>query len=190
MKVNIEHLKSALKKEVSERRYLHSIGVAETGRKLAIKYGEDPEKAQIAGILHDYTKYWPRDKLKEYIIKQQELSKDILLYSEELWHGPVASIVIQDIFKVRDIEIINAIRYHTSGREKMSLFEKILCLADYIEPTRDYQGIDQIRIKAYENINEALILAFDGTIQVLIRDSKKIYPLTLKARNYLLDEIT
>lgn len=189
MNIDKELLKIRLRQEVDEERYLHSLGVAEVAKNLAIKYGENPDRAEIAGILHDYTKQWTKERLAGYIKDNAELTKDLFLYGVRLWHGPVASIKIQEEFKIVDQGIIDSIRYHTSGRERMSLLEKIICLADYIEPMRRFEGVDYLRLLAYEDINQALLNALDGTIIQLIRDGRIVYPLTLKARNYLVDEI-
>lgn len=186
MTIDIEYLKSELKEHVSERRYLHSLGVAGTGIKLANKFGADAKKVEIAGILHDLVKYWSKEELIQYIKENPDISNDLLNYSEELWHGPVASIVIQEKYNITDDEIINAIRYHTSGRENMSLIEKIVCLADYIEPTRLYPGVNAIRDLAESDIDKALLTALEGTIIFLLKNKKIIYPLTIKARNYLI----
>jgi len=189
MNIDKEQLKEKLKSMVDEKRYLHSLGVAEVAKGLACKYGEEPDKAEIAGLLHDYTKDWSKEKLAEYIKNYNQLSNDLLLYGDKLWHGPVASIVVKEEFNIIDEDMINSIRYHTSAREQMSLLEKIICLADYIEPTRKYDGVDYLRLLANEDINKALLVALDGTIIHLIKSGDRIYPLTLKARNFLIDEI-
>lgn len=189
MKIDLDYLKSRLKEQVPEHRYIHSIGVAESGKKLAEHFGADPLKAEIAGILHDYTKYWTKDQLAKVIKENPELSPDLLDYSPELWHGPVASVIIQKEFQIEDQEIIDAIHYHTSGREKMTLLDKVVCLADYIEPSRDYPGVDEIRALANESLEKSLVQALDGTIQFLIKKRWKIYPLTMIARNSLIDEM-
>jgi len=189
MKLSLELLKDALKKEVKEHRYNHSLGVAETAKKLAEKFGADSFKAEVAGILHDFAKYWPKEKMVDIIKENKDLSDDLLNYNVELWHGPVASIIIQDKFGIDDQEIIDAIRYHTSGRENMSTFEKIICLADYIEPSRTFPGVEEIRSLAYQDLDLALLTAFDNTIQFLLTKRVKIYPLTVKARNDLIEKV-
>ncbi len=188
MKLDTDYLKSELKKQVSEQRYIHSIGVAKTAKELAIKYGEDPYKAKVAGILHDYTKYWQKEKMAAVIKENCVLSDDLLQYNAELWHGPTASIVIQEKFQIKDQQIIDAIRYHTSGRENMSMLEKVVCLADYIEPSRDFPGVDEIRDLANKELDTALLAAFNSTIQFLLDKKLTIYPLTILARNYLITE--
>lgn len=187
--LNNDYIKEELEKEVSKKRFIHSIGVAKTAVKLAKNYGINSEKAKIAGLLHDFTKDWTSDKLGRIIIESDELTDDVLEYSKDLWHGPVASIIIQDKFGITDNDIIMAVRYHTSGRRNMTLLEKIICLADYIEPNRDFNGVDKIRELSKKNINEALLCSFDGSIEYLIKKGVKIYPLTLEARNCLIEEI-
>ncbi|WP_339064169.1 bis(5'-nucleosyl)-tetraphosphatase (symmetrical) YqeK [Tepidibacillus marianensis] len=175
-----------MKKEVTDYRYTHSLGVAETAKHLAQKYGADSVKAELAGILHDFAKFWAKEKLELTIKANSILEQDLLDYNAELWHGPVASILIQERFDIHDEEIVLAVRYHTSGRENMSLLEKVVCLADYIEPSRQFPGVEEIREIAEQDIDEALRLALDGTIQFLIKKKMKIYPLTMIARNNLL----
>jgi len=186
MKIDLDFLKSELKKEVTKHRYIHSLGVAETAKYLAQKYGANPEKAELSGILHDFAKFWPKERLEQTIKANPNLEQDLLEYNSELWHGPVASILIQERFHIDDQEVIQAVRYHTSGREHMSMLEKVVCIADYIEPSRQFPGVEQIRGIVEQDINGALRLALDGTIQFLIKKQMKIYPLTIMARNDLL----
>lgn len=189
MNIDIHFLKTELRKEVTEKRYIHSLGVAETAKKMAVLFGADPNKAELAGILHDFAKYWPKEKMADVIRNNPGLSPDLLEYNSELWHGPVASVIIQEKFQITDRDVVGAIRYHTSGREEMTVLEKIIYLADYIEPSRDFPGIKKMRKLADKNLNLALFYAFNTTIQYLIQKNQKIYPLTVKARNSLMDEI-
>lgn len=185
----IDFYKDKLKKQVSNSRYLHSLEVANIAKILAIRFGADSEKAEIVGILHDYSKDFAKEELARIIKSSDELPKDLLEYNNELWHGPVASLIIKDEFNITDDEIINSIRHHTSGRRNMSLIEKIICLADYIEPNRQFEGVDKIRILAEKDLDKALLATLDGTIRFLIEKKMKIYYLTLEARNCLIDEI-
>lgn len=188
MKVDLVKLTDELKKEVTEKRFIHTLGVVSSARTLASIYGEDPEKAEIASILHDFAKSWSVEKMKDYILQSDELAIELLNYSDELWHGPVASIIAKQKFGIIDAHIINAIRYHTSGREDMSMLEKIICLADYIEPSRSFDGVEKLRELAQKDLNIALLHALNGTIENLIKNNKKIYPLTILARNSLLGD--
>ncbi len=179
-------LVEAVRQALTEHRFHHTLGVAETAKRLAMRYGADVERAEIAGILHDYAKFWPAEKMREVIQQEPDLPDDLLEYDKELWHAPVGSVAIKRDFGITDPEIIDAVRYHTSGRVKMSLLEKVVCLADYIEPSRNFPGVDEIRALADEDLDRALATALGGTIQFLIENRKRVYPLTLFAYNDLL----
>ncbi|MDP5273033.1 bis(5'-nucleosyl)-tetraphosphatase (symmetrical) YqeK [Chengkuizengella axinellae] len=182
-----DHLIEAVKQQMPEKRWIHTLGVMETSVALAEQYGADTDKADLAALLHDYCKYWPIEKQKEWLIKEN-LPALLLDYDKQLWHGPVAAEVVQQEFSIKDEDVINAIRYHTSGRTNMSLLEKIVCLADYIEPGRDFPGVDEIRELSKQSIEKALIAGFDSTICFLISKGKAIFPLTMETRNALIFE--
>src|SRR5690606_35640201 len=148
----------------------------------------DPVKAELAALLHDVAKYWPIEKQRQIVIEHQ-LEPDMLNYDPQLLHSHVGAHIAQERFAINDQEVLDAIRYHTSGREQMSLVEKVLCLTDYIEPGRDYPQVEKIRQLAESSLEEALVAGFDSTIQFLISKGKKVYPLTVQARNGLIDEI-
>ncbi len=185
----ISLLKEQLKREVSESRYLHSLEVAKYSVLLAKRFNADPIKAEAIGILHDYCKDWEPYQLKNYIKEHEELTTELLDYSEELWHGPVASLVISKEFGITDLEFIQAVRYHSTGRAGMGLQEKIICVSDYIEPTRDFAGVEKIRLLAEYDLNLATVAVFDGVIKFLLERNARIYPLTFEARNWILKEI-
>lgn len=182
-----EEMLERVREQMNENRFQHTLGVASTAVELAKRYGADPSKADLAGILHDFCKFWSGERLKE-CIERYGLTPELLDYDKELWHGPVGAEVVREQFTVTDEDVLNAIRYHTSGREGMSLLEKIVCLADYIEPGRDFPGIEGLRAKAEQSLDEALRMSFDNTIRFLLDRGKTIYPLTLLARNAFLKE--
>lgn len=119
------------------------------------------------------------------IIEQNQLNLDLLVYDKQMWHSEVGAFVAEKDYGITDPDIINAIRFHTSGREDMSLLEKIVCLADYIEPGRDFPGVDKIREKAQVSLEEGLVAGFDSTISLLLEKRRVIFPLTVLARNDL-----
>ncbi|GGD71829.1 HD domain-containing protein [Paenibacillus nasutitermitis] len=152
---------------------------------MAERYGGDPERAELAAILHDVAKYWQTSRM-EAVIREQGLPADLLLYDKELWHAPVGAFVAEHHFGITDSMVLDAIRYHTSGREDMTLMDKIVCLADYMEPGREFPGVDHIRELSGHDLNKALIAGFDSTITYLLAQGKRIYPLTIAARNDLI----
>jgi predicted HD superfamily hydrolase involved in NAD metabolism len=101
----------------------------------------------------------------------------------ELLHGHIAAAIAPQEFGIEEQDVLNACRYHTSGRTNMSLLEKVVCLADAIEPGREYPAVEQIREMAKEDLNMALALSFDNTIEYLIKRRHPIFPLTVMARN-------
>jgi len=179
-----EALIEAVSAQMPDKRWKHTLGVMETSIQLAKQYGADPERAETAAILHDVAKYWPVERMKE-IIEQNQLNLDLLVYDKQMWHSEVGAFVAEKDYGITDPDIINAIRFHTSGREDMSLLEKIVCLADYIEPGRDFPGVDKIREKAQVSLEEGLVAGFDSTISLLLGKRRVIFPLTVLARNDL-----
>ncbi|MGG1516233.1 bis(5'-nucleosyl)-tetraphosphatase (symmetrical) YqeK [Paenibacillus oryzisoli] len=186
--MNREALIAAVKEQMPERRWLHTLGVMETSVMLAERFGGDAEKADLAAILHDYCKYWPVQEQAK-IIRENGLPQDLLDFDKELWHSHAGAFIAQSQFGIDDEEVLDAIRYHTSGRENMTLLDKIVCLADYMEPGRDFPGVDNIRELAKTSLEQALIAGFDSTISFLLAKGKRIYPLTVLTRNDLLQQI-
>lgn len=178
----------SVRAQMPEKRWLHTVGVMETAVKLAKRFGADEEKAELGALLHDVCKYWRVDE-QARVIRENGLPADLLEYDKELWHAHAGAWVAQDRYGITDEEVLNAIRYHTSGREGMTQIEKIVCLADYMEPGRDFPGVNNIRENAEHSLEKALIEGFDGTIRFLLEKRKRIYPLTLVARNGLILEL-
>jgi predicted HD superfamily hydrolase involved in NAD metabolism len=183
-----EQLMEAVKSQMPERRWNHTLGVMETAVKLAERYGADPVKADLAAILHDICKFWPVEKQAQ-IIRDHHLPQDLLEYDKELWHAHAGAYIAQAEYGITDEEILDAIRYHTSGRPEMTLLDKVVCLADYMEPGRDFPGVHNIREIAEHSLEKALVAGFDSTIGFLLSKGKRIYPLTVLTRNDLLNQI-
>jgi predicted HD superfamily hydrolase involved in NAD metabolism len=173
-----------VKEQITEHRYQHTLGVMETAIVLAKHYGADVKKAELAAIFHDYAKFRPKEEMKE-IILDQGFPEDLLSFNAELWHAPVGAYLVEMEAGIKDQEVLGAIRYHTSGRPGMSLLEKIIYLADYIEPGRHFPGVDEVRLMAKENLNTALIQAVKNTILFLMKKNQPIYPDTFQTYNDL-----
>ena len=133
-----------LKNNLNEERYLHTLGTADCAKELAEKYGLDNEKAYLAGLLHDCAKCFPNEKLLEIIHNNLEVEESELQNYKTL-HAPVSAYIAEKDFGVSDREILSAIRWHTLGKIDMSDFEKIIFLADKIEPnTREKEHTEEI----------------------------------------------
>ncbi len=175
-----------LMKNSQEKRFVHILGVVDTSEKLAEFYGEDIQKARLAAYLHDLAKSMESKDLislieaNGYELSQED--KDM----PELLHGLAGGILGEKIMEIKDEEVFNAARYHTTGRVGMNLLEKIVFLADYIEPNRSFPGVEEIRELAYKDIDEALLRAFDNTIVHVIKKGRPLHSRTIRSRNYLL----
>lgn len=183
--MNLDKIIGELKKELSSKRFHHTEGVAHTARKLALRYGADPEKAYIAGWIHDCAKEMPLSEMQEWTKKDGMRLDPYMMGSRALLHGPAGSAYAKLHFHMDDEEILSAVVYHTTGRPHMTLLEKIVFLADYIEPSRDFPGVEGLRKLAEKDLDEAMLAAYDSTIRHLLDQEAYIYDLTFLGRNDL-----
>lgn len=182
----IEKIKDILKRTLTKKRYEHSIGVQKTAIKLAEIYDASVEKASIAGLIHDCAKNLSHDALLNYVKQFDILMDSVSKHQKQLLHGAVGAKLAEVEFGIKDEEIINAIKFHTTGRKNMSLLEKIIYLADYIEPNRSFAGIDEIRELAMKDLDRAVLMALNNSINYIISKEQLLHPDTIFARNYLL----
>lgn len=183
---NNEKAISWLKGNLDEERLLHSLGTAQCAAELAEKFGQDEKKAYIAGLLHDCAKCLEKEKIAK-IAETLEL-KDGELSNFKVLHAPVSAYIAKKEFNIEDEEILSAIRWHTLGRLDMSLFEKIIFLADKIEPnTRDLDFRDRILLFLDEEngLDKALLICYKETIKSLIQRDLKICYDTIEIYNAL-----
>ncbi|MFV0559178.1 MAG: bis(5'-nucleosyl)-tetraphosphatase (symmetrical) YqeK [Enterococcus sp.] len=177
-----EMLMQKIQMRVSERRFKHILGVEETAIALAKKYGASEEKASIAALAHDYAKERPDDEFR-LTIERDGFDLDLLNYGNAIWHGVVGAEFVRRELKITDEEILTAIRVHTTGAAKMSLLDKIIYVADYIEPGRNFPGVDEARVLAFANLDEAVAFETKHTLTHLIAQELKIYPKTIETYN-------
>lgn len=183
--LSIEQMKEKLKSSLSSRRFLHSIGVMDTAVQLAEIYGEDPWDAAVAGLLHDCAKDMRGEEILQMCRRFSIEADNITREQPELLHGKIGACIAQDEYGIEDKRVLDAIRYHTMGRENMSLLEKIIFIADYIEPNRSFPGVERIRKAAFSSLDEAMLMSLDNTIRQVIKKGVLIHPDTINARNYL-----
>jgi len=179
-----ERLLAQIRAQMNQKRYDHTLGVAASAIELAHRYGADPVQAELAALLHDYCKCWPVEKMRDVLVRY-DLPQELIEGDKELWHAFAGAIVIQQELGVTDPAILNAVRYHTTGRKEMTLLEKVICVADYIEPNRSFNGVEEIRERSKHDLDVALAFALGGTITHLIERGKPVFPLTLLAYNDL-----
>lgn len=187
--MNIDNIKNELKNRLTPERFLHSVGVSETAGMLAEKMGEDKEKAILAGLLHDVAKCIPNDKLIEYVKENNlPISQEDLLSIKAL-HSPVGAYIAKNEFGINDQDIFNSIKNHTIGSINMSKLEKIVFLADKIEPyTRDKDFRDKVIHAINENndLDAGLLICYESTIKSLVLRKMYINQQTINIWNNLI----
>ena len=180
-----ESVTETLKSRLNPKRFAHVLGVAETAVKYARLYGADVEKAEIAGLLHDCTKDYSYEThlelLKAYGVNAKHEDK-----KEPIIHSVTAPISAKYDFGIEDTEILDSLRYHTTGRAEMTLLDKIIYVADFTEPTRNYSDVDFYRKKAEDNLDEALFLGMKWIIRDKIDNDRFLHPDSVKMFNSML----
>jgi predicted HD superfamily hydrolase involved in NAD metabolism len=168
---------------LNKDRFIHSKGVAETAAELARKYKVDEERAYTAGILHDAAKNFSYDEMirrcREYNIELDEIS----LSSAALIHAPLGAEIARHEFSVTDEEILESIRCHTVGKKNMTTLEKIIYIADMIEPGRNFDGVEKIRKQTFKNLDKGVLMGLETTIIHTIKKGQLLHPNTVEARN-------
>ena len=168
------------------KRYEHTLRVVDIAVKLSEIYNADIEKVKTAALLHDCAKFQDERCLLKRIADFDIILDNVIQNNKELIHGPLGSKIAEIEYGILDKEILDAIYYHTIGRANMTLLDKIVYIADYIEPRRNFPGVEEIRDMAFVDLNESILMAMDNTILFLIKDNILIHPNTLEARNHLI----
>ena len=184
-------IKNWLKENLNEERYIHTLGCADCAKELAEKFGLNPQKAYEAGLLHDCAKCFSNEKLLEIIKANLEI-EEAEMQNYKTLHAPVSAYIAEKEFGVSDKEILSAIRWHTLGKLEMTDFEKIVFIADKIEPnTRDKEYSEKIRTLLNEDngLNKALLKCYKETIKSLVKRNLKICLLTIEIYNKLQDMV-
>lgn len=184
--LTFDDYKKIIKERMGKNRYIHSINVAKAAEGLAKKYGADIEKARIAGILHDITKEMPYDQQLKIMQDNGIMLDNVQQFSPKTWHAISGSAYVKTKLNIDDHDILNAIRYHTSGRAGMSLLEKVIFVADFIGDERDYNGVDVMREKAQKSLEEAMLYGVTFSITDLAKRQFAIDTNTLDLFNELI----
>lgn len=183
-----EQYTEILKKRLSEPRFFHSLEVAKSAKYLAKKYGADDAKAYTAGLLHDVFKDVPKEEQLSYIVTNNIDVTEIELATPKLYHAICGAHYLENTLGVSDGDILTAVRYHTTGRAGMSLFEKIIFVADYISGDRAYPGVEIMREKAERSLEEAIVFGAAFTIGELAEKMRFIHPDTVAVYNDALEK--
>lgn len=182
--VNINELRDILKIRLSKKRYTHSLNVADAALKLAEKYGADIEKAYLAGLVHDICKEVPTDEQLAMAQKCRQGIDETEKKIPALYHAAAGSWYGENVLHIHDEDILNAVRYHTTGRAGMSRLEECVYLADLISEDRTYKDVGRMRRLAFEDINGAMLEAARFTLSDVIAKGSFIPENSMQTYNY------
>lgn len=185
-----EQMKEKLGTMLTDHRYTHSLGVVETAVRMAQIFGANVEKTEIAALLHDCAKQIPHttqlEMCKEYGIPLDEVKEKEL----GLLHAELGAYMAERDFGITDTDILDAIRYHTLGRERMTTMEKILYLADIVEPNRkEFEGLAELRDLCFKDLDRALLYGFGLTISHTNRRGHILHNQTIDAEKYIREKL-
>ncbi|AGL02711.1 bis(5'-nucleosyl)-tetraphosphatase (symmetrical) YqeK [Desulfoscipio gibsoniae] len=165
------------------KRIQHSLGVRVTASRLAELYGADREQAAIAGLLHDCGRDLPGEELlalaRQHLVPVDDIEEALPV----LLHAPVGALLARQQFGVEDEAVLRAIDLHTLGGETMTLLDKIVFVADKMEPGRVFPGVAELRQIAQQNLDRAVLWCFDAAITLSVRNGELIHPRAVHARN-------
>lgn len=174
-----------LKEKLPARRFEHSVGVEYTAGTMAFMYGVDYEKALVAGLLHDCAKYIPNDKKITKCEKRKIPISDCEYRNPELLHAKLSAVYAKEKYGVTDKDILSAIACHTTGKPAMTTLEKIIYIADFIEPNRTVlPELDIIRKEAYSDLDQCLLHILHNSIHYLCKKGSALDPITKDTYDY------
>lgn len=183
-------LQHTLKKELDEDRYQHTLGVMYTSASMAMRYGADVTQALLAGLLHDCAKCIPGDKKIHLCEKYGLPVSDVEYENPGLLHARLGAYLAEKKYHIHDREIIHAISSHTTGRPGMSLLEKIVYIADYIEPgRRELPNMKEVRPLAFKDIDQCLYRILEDSLVYLNSRNISVDPMTQKTYDYYKNEL-
>lgn len=183
--MTVKEYEDIISKRMKSARFKHSKNVAKEAVRLARKYGADVKKAEIAGILHDATKETDGEEQMALIARAGIELTELESSSSKLWHAISGCAFVKVELGIEDQEILDAIRYHTTGRADMTLLDKVIFIADFISADRDYDGVDRMRKIAEKDLDDAVLEGMAFTIADLAQRKLTIAPDTFEGYNYM-----
>lgn len=185
--VNKQEAYDYIKANLKDKRFIHTLGVVSVAKKLAVLNEVDEEKAEIAALCHDIAKNISQEEMEKIIKDNDIILTEDEKNTKELWHSILAPVVAKEKLKIEDEEILSALRWHTTGRENMTKLDKIIYIADMIEPSRVFEGVEEIREETIKNLEKGVLLGLTQSIAFLLSKGALIDLNTIKARNYLIN---
>jgi len=183
---SMEKYKKIIEKRLSKKRYEHSLGVAETAKKLAVFNNVNSDDAYIAGLLHDYAKELSSQELLQIAKNNQLIVDEVEIIVPQLLHGPVGAYLLEQEMGVKNKDILQAVRFHTTGCYDMGTLSQILYIADIIEPNRKFPEVDYLRQITYEDLSLGVLEGLNFSLKYVLEKNKLIHCLSVQARNWLL----
>ena len=187
--MNQQEIINKLSARLSPHRLQHSLQVAGVARDMAKTYGSDPDKAYTIGLLHDYAKGLSGADLLALARENALIEDEVESQAPDLLHASVGAYLLATELNIDDPEILQAVRVHTLGSLEMSQLDKIIFLADMIEPGRDFPGLERLQCLAGRDIDRAMLFALDSTIRYCLEQGRILHPRTITVRNKFLDNI-
>lgn len=184
--MTIEEMKELLEKALPAKRFKHSVAVYETALKLAAEHNLPTDKIAISALLHDCGREIPK---KESVAKAEAYGIQLLeveIKQPILLHAILGAPIAKEKYGVDDVEILDGIRYHTTGKANMSPLAMVVFLADMIEPGRDFPGVEELRQLAKKSLEEAMLKAYSNTINYLLEEKLLIHPDCIAGYNQLM----
>ncbi|HCC32541.1 MAG TPA: phosphohydrolase [Clostridiales bacterium] len=155
---------------------------------LAHRYGLDREQARLAAFLHDIARDMETSELLKRVSEYGILIDEMEAREPLLLHAKVGATMARKLLGIEDAAVLQAVERHTTGAPGMTVLDAVVYVADYIEPGRDFPGVDEVRRAAGQDLAHAVVLAMNGTLQYLLRENRLVHPRTVDARNHLLRE--
>lgn len=185
---SIDEIQEKVQRVVKKRRYQHILGVRFTAQAMAMRFGEDVMKAGYAGVLHDCAKHLSDKEMLLACRKRQIFCSEVEKRQPSLLHAKLGAVFAKDIYGITDEEILSAIRWHTTGKPGMTKLEKIVFIADFIEPGRKMlPRMEEIRTASFQDLDKAMYLILDNTLSYLkdgTRDRSTIDTYSVDAYDY------
>ncbi len=185
--MDLSQMLQLVKNRLPDNRYAHVVRVMNMANALATRFEVPQEKAQIAAVLHDVAKFSGREWMKSIIVKEN-MDPMLLDYHSELWHAPVGAYVASTEFDIKDEDILNAIRYHTTGRAGMSDLEKVIYIADLVELGRKFNGVEELRQLKEQGLDVMMEACVKHSIDFLVSKNQPVYPDSLKCYEYFVQQ--
>ena len=187
-KLSMNELRCVALSYLKPKRMAHVLGTEEEAVRLARRYGVDEQEARTAALLHDCTKKLGLEEQLQLCEQYGVQLDEMQAWALKLQHAITGAEVARDVFGVSDA-VYEAIRWHTTGKADMTTLEKVIYLADYIEPTRDFPGVEELRKAVYEDLDRGLLLGLQMSVQEMENWGNPVHEDTLRARDYLAQQL-